>query len=349
MKILCAYSSLEFSCDHFPLTLHSRESYHPIFNVPQKTLIAQLGKWSGNELTSIDSYLLFLAILRSSDLVDFRVPAIRTPLTDQIIAQNMESLCKIIFRLNTVHSPSTVFPRYVISPETKSLSNVHYWIQNWKNAYQDFLDGYTSAHESQKLIHREAALSRLIRNPHKPLSSYSSQIAEWASIAGGFPEFKLLDPLSPPSRAREITCADYWKHIISLSAREEQIFSIPRKDLEELLEHCEESIPIGSIFSNALFKILRGALERQKNFLGLGDLDIGKSTFEILNDSDSTESANLRAMIQAAPESEPKPEQYPSKFAYIKAKLRWETAKKYTPKPEEDTGENDSEPGEDYV
>mgnify|MGYP000735790344 CR=1 FL=1 len=54
-KILCAYSGIEFSCEHFPITLHARESYHPIFNVPQKKLLSYLGKWAGNELTPTDN------------------------------------------------------------------------------------------------------------------------------------------------------------------------------------------------------------------------------------------------------------------------------------------------------
>lgn len=324
MKILCAYSSIEFTCEHFPGSLHSRESYHPIFSVPQKKLLAYLGKWSAGELTSIDSYLLFLALLRSSDLVEFRVPAIRTPDTDSIIALNMESLCKSLARLNTVHSPSTIFSHYVISPDTRTLENVKYWIENWQDNHRDFLDGYVDTNTAAKLRVREAALERLIKNPHKPISAYSSQISDWAAIAGSFPSFQLVNPLTKLSS----TCADYWKDLIIKCSKEESIFAIRRRDLEELLEHCEEHIPIGSIFSNALFKILRHALERQKNFLGLGDMDISKSTYTILGASDTVEDANLKAMVDSAPESEPTPEQYPTKFLYLKAKLRYDMARK---------------------
>jgi hypothetical protein len=121
---------------------------------------------------------------------------------------------------------------------------------------------------------------------------------------------------------------DYWKLIISRCANENQVFSIPRNDLVELLEHCEENISIGSIFSNALFKVLRHALDRQKNYLGLGDLDLSSGSYKILNPSDSVESANLHAMIQSAPKSKPTPEQYPTKMEYMKAKLRWDLMQK---------------------
>ena len=324
MKILCAYSSIEFSCDHFPGYLSSRESHHPIFSVPQKKLLSYLGKWSRGHLTSTDSYLLFLSLLKSTDLVEFRVPAIRTETTDSIVALNMEQLAKTVSKINSVINPAVAFPRYVISPDTRTLDNIHYWIENWESAYQDFKDGYRSAHESQKLIARESALERLIKNPHRPISTYSAQLADWSAVAGSFPVFTLRSPFT----GLQVSCSDYWKVLISKCAHEESIFSIRRKDLEELLEHCEEHIPIGSIYSNSLFKVLRHALERQKNYLGLGDLDISRSTYEIMTDRSDTEAANISAMVQAAPEHEPKESEYPSKLAFLRAKMRWSLSKK---------------------
>lgn len=324
MKVLCAYSSIEFTCEHFPGYLSARESSHPLFQVPQKRLLSYLGKWAQGGLTSIDSYLLFLALLNSSELVDFRVPAIRTESTDAIIANNMEALCKTLIKLNTVVSPSVVFPHYVISPDTRTLDNVHYWIANWESAYQDFLSGYRSAHDSAKLRIREAALERLIKNPHRPVASYAARIADWAATAGSFPTFIVTNP----HNRVQVSCADYWKYLIAKCAHEEQIFAIRRQDLVELLEHCEDNIPIGSIYSNALFKILRHALERQRNFLGLGDLDISKGSYTILFADTGVEAANLRAIIDSAPDHLPKREEYPTQFAYMKAKLRWDMAQK---------------------
>jgi hypothetical protein len=115
------------------------------------------------------------------------------------------------------------------------------------------------------------------------------------------------------------------ENFITRCTREEYLYSIPKSDLIELLEHCEEHIPIGSIYSNALFKCVRGALEKQKNFLGLGDLDI-RSSFTILtgNSRDDVETANIMAMVQSAPLEAPTQEQYPNKFQYLRAKMRWE-------------------------
>jgi len=339
VKITCSISSIEFSVEHFPGSLSSREVHHPVFSMPQKKLLSYLGKWASSELTPTDSYLLFLAILNSSELVEFRVPAIRTSNTDSIIAQSMEHLAKCVSRINAVTNPAVTFPRYVISPDTKSLENVKHWIENWNQSYQDFKDGYSKQEDSRKLIVRETALERLIKNPHLPVSAYASKIAEWAAVAGSFPTYNTISPFS----GLRISMSDYWKDIISKVSREESIFSVPQVDIEDLLEHCEQNISIGTIYSNALFKVLRHAITKQKNFLGLGDMDLSKAKYQILSGDDTTESANIKAMIDSAPESEPSLDQYPNKIAYLKAKLRWQMAKKYgtTDTPTQNTGDTE--------
>jgi hypothetical protein len=63
-------------------------------------------------------------------------------------------------------------------------------------------------------------------------------------------------------------------------------------------------------------------------------MDLSRGKYQILTQDDTTETANIKAMIDSAPEHEPTPAQYPTKLAYLKAKLRWQVAKKYaTPTP----------------
>jgi hypothetical protein len=325
MKALCSISSIEFEVQYFPGTLYSREVSHPVFYMPQKKLLAYLSKWSTpGAFTETDSYLLFLALLNSSELIHFRVPVFRDTHTAAIVANNMEHLAKTLIRINTVSTPSFNFPQFVITPETRYLQNVVHWINAWDDAYKDFKDGYRSAHENQKLIRREGALEKLIKNPYRNDNTYANAIAEWAAQAGEFPTFTINHP-----NGTKISCDDYWKQIIVRACKDDNIFAIDRKDLTELLEHCEEYIPIGSIYSNNLFKHLRHAMEKQKNFLGIGDIDISSKVgggYTFISPADSVESANIRAMIQAAPANEPKRESYPSQIAYMRALMRWTLA-----------------------
>jgi hypothetical protein len=325
MKILCSISGIEFNAEHFPGTFYSRELSHPIFSLPQKRLLSYTSKWAAGELTRIDSYLLFLALLASSERVQFRVPVFRNEHTDSIVASEMEYLLKTVIKINSVVHPSLIFPHFALTPDTRYLSNVHHWIEIWDDAYKSFASGKVREYDDRKLIQRENALQRMIKNPHKSIASYAAQLAEWASIAGEFP----TSTTPHPETDLPISISDYWKLIISRAARQE-FFSyskIVEQDLQELIDHCEDKIPAGSIYSNALFSLLYDARAKAKDFLSLGAVDVSKG-YKFLEEDTSVEAANMKNLIDSAPQTEPSPSQYPTKFAYIRAKLQWDMAKK---------------------
>jgi hypothetical protein len=320
-KILCGYSSILFNCDYFPITLRARESHHPIFNVPQRKLFTYLHKWSTRELTNVDSYLLFLAMLNSSELVDFRIPAIRTDQTDSIVAQNMEYLFKTVLKINEVNTPTVQFPRFAITTDTRGLQNIQYWIDIWAEKYNDFATKAGKDYDTHKLVHKEARLEKLIKNPHKTIKDYAFYLAEWAADAGAFPTFNINNPVT----GLPTSLSDYWKDIIVKAATNYQIYTIVDKDLQELLDHCEENINrIGSIYSQKLFSLLEHAERVKKNFMELGDIDLSKTKYHLLDAQDTVEEANLRAAVDSAPPEMPIRENYPTKFQYLKAKYNWD-------------------------
>lgn len=329
MKVLCGISSIEFNVEHFPGSLYSRETVHPIFHLPQKKLLSYLSKWSGGELTSIDSYLLFLALLNSSELVEFRVPVFRNERTDSVIANNMEYLAKTVIKLNTVSTPSFNFPSFAITTETRYLDNIHYWLDNWDAAYQDFLDGYSKEYKSRQLIRREQALEKLIKSPFKPAKTLANQLADWAVIAGEFPTYLVNNPFT----GLQISMADYWRIIIQKCSVDEFTLAIPKWDIEDCLEHCEINIPVGTIHSNALFSCLRRAIEKQENYLGKGDMS-KLADFKFVSPNDVKEFESIQKMIDDAPLTEPTVGEYPKRLDYLKAKARWDMAQLMNKSPD---------------
>ena len=325
MHVLCKYSGIQYTCEHFPASLEKGEAAHPIFYLPQKKLLSYLGKWSSNSLTPTDSYLLFLALLNSSDQIVWRTPATRSSQTDSIIARNMESLAKTVIKLNSVKTPSKTFPTFAIGPQTSDLSNVHHWIELWSEEYDSFKSGYVARNIQAAIESRESALERLIKNPFRDSIQFSRQLAAWASIAGSFPTFIIRSPFTGLPQS----CADYWKLLIQKAAGESSLHTIPASDLRELLEHCEENIEAGSIHAHALFSFLRNAIQKQQNYLGFGDKDSPSAVVYSILSSDDVESANIKVAIESAPKSCPTPDQYPNRFAYIKAKFKWDMAQRY--------------------
>lgn len=320
-RILCGYSGIEFQVEHMPVYLTSRESHHPIFDVSQKKLISIAGRWSSGSLTNTESYLVYLALLNSTDLIDFRVPAVYAGyLSDQIVSSNMESLIHIIGKVNLIKVPSFVLPRFVISPDTKNLSNTMHWIEVWHQNFEEFMNGYRSQELRESLKVREESLHRLIKSADRHMPTYLRQLGDWAASAGSFPTFEVATHIG------KISCGEYWKHIIRTCYSDSGIFSIPRSDIEECLEHCEDNIAVGSIYSNAVFAALRTGLKKQSEFLGLGDFSLVGGYTILDDDTPSPESVAKAAIIASAPSTKPVASNYPSKLAYLKAKVAYDMA-----------------------
>jgi hypothetical protein len=318
MKILCSKSGIQFNCDYFPAYLHAREVSHPIFHLSQKKLLSFIPKWAAQEsLGEVDSYLLFLALLDSTQLVEWRTAVQFTQDTSSIVANNMEDLAQIVGKMNLITHPAAVFQRIAISPENNTLQNVHYWIANWETNIEDFCDGYVTQAERADLNRRELALEKLIKAPHREIV-LASQIANWAEIAGQFPQFQV------ETQFGAMECSEYWKLIIRKCIKAESIFNIPLRDIQELIDHCEDNIEHGSIYAHTLMQILRSGADKNKNFLGLGDWDISQSSISYLIVSeDSVEKANFDLLVSTAPTTEPRLQDYPTRFEWLKAKARY--------------------------
>lgn len=316
-KVLCGISGMEFQVEHLSLSLSSREYAHPVFFLPQKKLLGLYSKYQQGEMNEIDSYLTFLAYLNSTDLVEWRVPAQRTPFTSQIIANNFENLVSVVEKMNSLQHPENEFHKIAITPDTKSLANVEIWIAGWEQTWEDFTSGYVEERKKKELGELESRLSRVIYSSESSQVQIAARLAEWADKAGGFPRFAVSLGTNTI-----VPCNEYWKSIIRKCVNQESIFSIPSSDLDELIDHCEDNVDAGSTFGYKLFEILREGKAKQSSFLGLGDF-----TFSIVSSDTSVETANKLSIIQNAPSEEPLRINYPSQFSYIKAKLAYDMMK----------------------
>ena len=325
MKIHCTKSGLQLTVSYFPGTTHAT---HPVFGLEQHKLLSYAGKWSAGELTTQDSYLLFLALLDSTSLLHWRCPATQN---DAAVATNMEALFKCVGHINLIHHPSFVLPNFVISPETASLDNVHYWIEAWNSSYQDFMNGYRTASEYEKLKRREYALERMIKSTQlRNNAKYATALAVWAALAGSFPEFTMIHPLT----SQPVTCSDYWQDIIKHCVKESRIHLYPDKDIDELILHCEENIPHGSIHAHALMDLLRTGRKYHDTFLKLPDFDFDAYKAGLSSSDNEVENANKAALIETAPTEAPQRQHYSSELEYVRAKMKYKMRLKYITQPQ---------------
>lgn len=315
MKVTCKYSGIEFNVDNFA---NMRMVHvHPLFYCAPKQLLSRAGDWAAQKLNEKERRLLFLSLLYTTELVEFRVTA--TP-ADSIVQSNMESLIKFIGWQSGISSPQLALPRFVVSPETRTLANAKYWLETWWQARKDFEDGYRAFSDLAKLRNREVALERLIKNHQKKTEDYSGILAAWAMDASNVP----------------VSLREYWISLFKLKGL--NIYQAKTVDLEEIVEHMTEYLDHGSIYAAATLRHMRVMLAKNKtglNFgLGIPDEELEKLDFEVALSTpfriveDEVETYNKQVVAADAPEDEPSQRDYPSRLTYLKAKAAWILARK---------------------
>lgn len=329
-QITCSKSGVIFRCEHLPMSLATSANItHPMFSIPQHRLISLAGQWAAGKLSPVESYLLYLALLDSTELIQWRTHAQFTANTPAIVANNMHSLLGIISKINVIKHPHFTLPSFAIGADTNTLDNSYHWIQAWitnyKNWYESYLDSRRQDEIKERLSTREESLQRLIKSA-VPTESYAKTLADWAATAGSFPESLTIHPISKAS----ISISDYWKQIIHTIANDDKLWRYPRKDIVELIEHCEENITHGNIYAHTLMKYLRKGLHKYDDYLGFADLvdDAEPRTtgFTVMSSNASVHAINLAALITTAPTEEPKKHQYPTNIAWLKAYTKWKLA-----------------------
>lgn len=337
MKAVCRYSGIPYRTEYFPFTLTNSILHHPVFDIPFPELLQLAEKWNTPAFTDIDRRLYFLALLRSTDLIEWRTYA--RP-TDRIIAANMDSMIEWAGLIHGIKSKEafTCLPHYVVSHATSGLENIDGWFSTWADAMAEYKDQYRTYNAAQLQIRREHNLERLIKDPNRTTESYASLLAEWAAVAASFPTGLVPNPFKA---GESITLCDYWKSLLRLcGSKTFQLWKLDRTDMRDLLDHLELSLPHGSLTAFETLQLLRNAIARHDSILGTGVFS-GPS-FTLMDDNDSVEKANILAAASKAPMVKPVLEDYPSKVAFLRAKAKWDLAQLVQDARQESSGSTGS-------
>lgn len=313
MQVYCQYSGITFNVENFA---NFRLQYvHPIFSAEPKHLLSRSGDWAAGKYNEKECKLLFLALLHSTELVEFRVAAVPEHSTVQ---KNMELLMRFVAWQSGLSNPSVSFPRFAISPETRTLPNVKHWMDTWLEARKDFENGYRSTSIVTKMRMREAALERLIKNAGKKTDDYPGLLAAWA-----------MDAADVPHALR-----NFWISLFKLKGM--SLYNARECDLRELVDHMEDKLEHGTIYAKATMNHVRMLLAKNKAGLGfslgmpseeLENLDYEKlirDPFRIVEDEIETHNTNIIA--KSAPLDEPVESNYPSRLAFLRAKAAYTLA-----------------------
>jgi len=313
-KINCAISGLPFETSYITtLRISHTVGYkHPIFFASQTDLYKLYNAHTHNRLTPIDSYLLFLAFLDSSDQIVWTSPATRNPTdnkTIQLIENNISQLVHVLEKTNLISSKSFTQPSFRVTFDTSSLEAVPNWIAAWEENLTDFKIGRADNTLQEALYKVEKTLSYLLSNDIEP-ENYSKILADWACKAGIFPADK----------------AELYKKTIASCYNPAKMFATPLPLLKEIKDYCECNIDIGSVHFYTLMKVLKAGVARHLDYLGLdASLARGYTLLPSLSkkEADTKNAASISSILSSAPQEEPLRIDYPDAGDFIRAKLAY--------------------------
>jgi len=254
MHITCRYSGVNFLCQGFGKLKYTGQ--HPMMEVPVNRLISRARDWLKGDLDETERRILFVALLKATDCVEFRVPAIPSK---QTIEANMELLLETVNWLqvigNYVH-----LAKYRVTEHTYRLKNIGTWLDIWQDSKR-LWDGKTAEwHQRETLYRREEAFLKLIRSPLIDIRRYQKRLGQLATDAAGVPDDK----------------KEYWVELFNLRD-DEEIMNHPKVDFEEMLVWFQDHLKIGSTVTNKIFSIVYDLIKKREGgiegLIGLEDSD----------------------------------------------------------------------------
>lgn len=332
-KCTCAISGLRFNTNYLDgLVLPANEGFpHPIFAAPKKYLERLYTAHCRGKLGSTESYLLFMALLHSSDAITWQHPATLKPMdsgTKALIENNLKQLVEVLEKTEGILHPSFEQPRFIVSYDNANLKQIPNWIKAWDENIKSFYAGTgKNADDLDRLHNAEAKLSKLILDPMAKEENYTAEIAEWADRAAEFPSDK-----------RKL-----WKDVIKSCFDINAMFNTPLATIKEVKEYCESNIEVGSIHFHTLHKVLVEGINRHVDYLGGSSLALG---YELLPpssdkrpqllalDTVTTHSQEAKAnhakattaMIANAPKTAPVRTDYATAVDFLRARLAYRVA-----------------------
>lgn len=327
MRVKCRFSGVDFTVASFNHIYLKQSSAHPIMYCPTEILLKQTQDWANAELNEIEERLLFTALLRSTELVEFRTPVNPDPKT---VKRNMDRLILTVGWRNATGDAFPV-PKFVVDTYTSNLETISGWLDAWNDAKSDWENKGINWSLAQKLSLRETALMKMIRSPSRKEDSYARQMAKY-----------ILEITQAP-----LYLHDEWTEIFLLKDNQD-IWNTEEEVIEQVLEWMETHLNPATVIAHDAFarirKILNIAQKGISGGLGIDDLpeiynEKGLPVFSIIKTAtdsnyqmpenreyinfESVEEHNLQVAIANAPEILPEAKNYKSRVDYLRALSAW--------------------------
>lgn len=320
--ITCAISGVTIELPIFSKLVipHTAGYIHPIFAASNKQLESLYIQHTKDLLSVKESYLLFLALLHATDKIIWETPVSLNPnskATAKLVESSISILIEVVHKTNAINSKQFKQPKYTVRTDNCNLHGIRTYLRAWQDNLINFSKVAKSSLYEEKVKKLENKLTHMIHS-YADTSTYTKTVASWADKAAGFPTAK----------------ASEWRKIIENCFDESRMRSTSLTAIQEVKEYCECNVEVGSLHYFKLMEVLKAGIVKHTNYLGDYSLTpissiVGKSYLDSVENTIGDEAKNKKAVtaiIASAPTAPPQEKDYPTKMAFIKAKLAYRIA-----------------------
>ncbi len=272
MKIYCKISGIEVEVGKFFKEEPIFPDVHPIFRLPARSLLAKAGKYGRGVYSNEEEKLLFLALLNSTELVSWSVPA--DP-SIPIVKQYLEAVFHLTRWIVEVDPGTINLPKYRVSNENPGLQNISTWLIALQSCKQEASSSSPALRRLRDdlMEKREYTLHKLIHSGKRE-ELLAPKLAAWALDAAD---------VKGEDKRRE------WFELMTLS-RDMDVFAADLDELKDLQAHMIATLyspeaigkGAGSIYSGKVLELVaRLVRTREGGRLGTLREEVGgaKGTF----------------------------------------------------------------------
>jgi len=341
MKLYCPLSGISYKTS---VGYGHGKAPHPVFYLPLKSLISQhLNAFCEGKLSEEETHLFGCALLHKLPVV-WETTLSPSPELHATWRKYLEKLATICLRYG--ERDHDKLPHYHIDKYNPTLGNLKIYLQELNCTVAELEYGTADSGESRTpsyiMRNAENALLRMLRgslSSAERRETFPQLMADWAADIADFPT-----ELVTIAEDKSVILRDFWKDIVrKLFAQSDTLdilkHDVTPGDLDELIEHCECNMEIGSIHSLALMRRLREAKEILDEFrspVSVASIQISHAeiTAAFLEDEDSKvtkidscDAEPTKGQEVAVPTSEPIRKDYPNIAAYMRARILWKKVK----------------------
>lgn len=292
---------------------------HPIFRAKKELILSTDMIFRFQAAKNLrEKKMYFLAVLNTTDLVDFTYPANPAPYVVEACFLDAITLAPWIDFARAKMNPRRErisFPRYKIDKSTSEMKNISIWISALYDIRNLFLEENRQEELKKDLTNKAADIEREFKTASAFGRAFTLPLARWA-----------LEMAEVESGVFE-----KWRTILCTPL--EDAWTLQKEDVEEILDCLRANLPINNDQVIAVISQCKLLLAKsQESFVSFAFVEdevpaniksSGPKGFTIDSPLDSEP---LLKLEDIGPE--PKRSQFIKTFEYLQAKARWDLLKK---------------------